>query len=160
VHVPLIVRWPAGLPSDTRVADTVRLIDVFPTMVEQLRLPSVSAAQGRSLLPLLADPAPAAPLPAFAEAVKKGPQQYALYQGDWKLILHADTGSALLYNIADDPLEQNDLAANAPAQLKSLTAQVREWLDRNRHLAADAPAEEVPLTPDRLDRLRSLGYVE
>ncbi|UCG16865.1 MAG: sulfatase [Phycisphaerales bacterium] len=160
LHVPLIVRWPTALPADTRVADTVRLIDLFPTLVEQLRLPKVSRAQGRSLLPLLADQAPAAPLPAFAEAVKKGPEQYALYRGDWKLILHADSGSARLYNIADDPLEQRDLAANAPAQLKSLTALVQERLGRNRRLAAGEPVEEIPLTPDRLDRLRSLGYVE
>ncbi|MHC4867678.1 MAG: sulfatase family protein, partial [Planctomycetota bacterium] len=53
-HVPLIVRWPGVIPEGAEVYETVRTIDVMPTILELCRLPVPEAVQGQSLLPLFA----------------------------------------------------------------------------------------------------------
>ena len=53
-HVPLIVRWPTVIPEGAEVFETVRTIDLMPTILELCRLPVPEAVQGQSLLPLFA----------------------------------------------------------------------------------------------------------
>ncbi|MHC4752727.1 MAG: sulfatase, partial [Planctomycetota bacterium] len=53
-HVPLIVRWPGVVPEGAEVLETVRTIDLMPTILELCRLPVPEAVQGQSLVPLLA----------------------------------------------------------------------------------------------------------
>jgi len=49
----------------------------------------------------------------------KTPNARALRQGDWKLIVY-NNGKAELYNLARDPYEQTDLAADDPDLLVRL----------------------------------------
>lgn len=51
VHVPLIVRSPWPLPA-RRVATTVELVDIMPTILEALAIAPGKTQQGKSLLPL------------------------------------------------------------------------------------------------------------
>jgi arylsulfatase A-like enzyme len=53
-HVPLIVRWPGVVPEGAEVFETVRTIDLMPTILELCRLPLPGGMQGQSLVPLLA----------------------------------------------------------------------------------------------------------
>jgi arylsulfatase A-like enzyme len=53
-HVPLIVRWPGGLQEGAEVFETVRTIDLMPTILEICRRPLPEGMQGQSLVPLLA----------------------------------------------------------------------------------------------------------
>ncbi len=53
-HVPLIIRWPGVVPEGAEVFETVRTIDLMPTILELCRLPLPEGMQGQSLLPLLA----------------------------------------------------------------------------------------------------------
>jgi arylsulfatase A-like enzyme len=53
LRVPLLMRWPNGLPAGRRVQALVRLIDLFPTLTELARLRTPAALEGRSLLPLI-----------------------------------------------------------------------------------------------------------
>jgi arylsulfatase A-like enzyme len=52
-HVPLIIRWPGVVPEGAEVYETVRTIDLMPTILELCRLPAPEGMQGQSLLPLL-----------------------------------------------------------------------------------------------------------
>jgi arylsulfatase/arylsulfatase A len=54
-HVPLIIRWPGVIPEGAQVYETVRTIDVMPTILQLCRLPVPEAVQGQSLLPLFAE---------------------------------------------------------------------------------------------------------
>ncbi|MHC4560585.1 MAG: sulfatase family protein, partial [Planctomycetota bacterium] len=53
-HVPLIIRWPGVVPEGAEIYETVRTIDLMPTILELCHLPVPEAVQGQSLLPLFA----------------------------------------------------------------------------------------------------------
>ncbi len=52
-HSPLIIRWPGVVPEGAEVFETVRTIDLMPTILDLCRLPQPEAMQGKSLVPLL-----------------------------------------------------------------------------------------------------------
>ncbi len=164
LHVPLILRWPGVLPAGRRIAHPVRLIDLMPTLLDQLRLPQLDGMQGRSLTPDLAGRPPSAPVPAFAEGVKMGPEQKAVHLGDWKLMItepHGDRkATRQLYNLTIDHLEQTELSAQHAAKTESLTGLLARQVQENARLAADVEVKRVPLSPAELERLRSLGYID
>jgi arylsulfatase A-like enzyme len=80
----------------------------------------------------------------------------AVVAGDEKLIRDDQSGEIELYDLAEDPLELEDLADSEPER-------ARELLDvLERHLAAMATgartAEEATFTEGELQDLRDLGY--
>ena len=84
LHVPLILRLPAGDHSGRVIPDTVQLMDLFPTLAELAHAgPPREYVQGRSLLPLLAgEPYP--PRPILSEA--KLLEAHSITLDGWKLI--------------------------------------------------------------------------
>ena len=53
-NVPLALHWPGVIPAGLSIGETVSTMDMMPTVLELSGLPIPSAAQGRSLLPLIA----------------------------------------------------------------------------------------------------------
>ena len=161
LHVPLFLRWPGVLRSGKRVRRAVQLIDVMPTLIEQLSLPKVKGLQGRSLAGEIAAPGSGKPVVAFAEGAKIH-QQRAIYLDDWKLIIITQQeGSWLqLYNISSDPLEQNELSQTHKKELMRLVKALQYQSMMNEKQKDFPGAGTVSLTPEEEKRLRSLGYVE
>ena len=56
IRVPLIIGSARGLPKGARIGGRASLIDIFPTVLDYLRIKTPSFVQGRSLLPLLERP--------------------------------------------------------------------------------------------------------
>ena len=160
LHVPLILRWPGVLPAGRRVGATVRLIDVLPTIADQFRLAPLAGVQGISLLPhLQSGPAPA-PVAAFAESVKQGTEQKALYSGRLKVMYLEATPPRLdLFDIVADPHEQRSIAQQTdPRQLRALLTMVQRQMQENATLAATIESAAVPIDEAQRRRLESLGY--
>jgi len=159
LHVPLILRWPQGLPAGKRIAPTVRLFDIMPTLLEQLKIAPTEKLQARSLLGLIRGETNRSLL-AFAEAVKKKPGQKAVVLDEWKLLAHTEAGRYELYNLRDDPTEQRDLAARFPERV----AELQQWLDRqmaeNQALGAGTRVRHADVTEEELRRFQALGYLE
>jgi len=159
LHVPLILRWSGKLPRGTRIADLTRLIDLLPTLREQFDLQPLVTIQGVSLVPILAGDDRSDAITAYAEGVKIGPEQRAIYVGAWKLLLTVDTDEVNLYHIVRDPLEQEDLAAKHPKLAAELRALLMEQHERNKKLAEGVETQQAPLTDEQIERLRTLGYL-
>jgi arylsulfatase A-like enzyme len=166
VHVPMIVRWPAGVRGFQSVVDTpASLLDVAPTLVDGLALPNGIGFQGRSLLPVVFDRrALARPLYAYTRGLSDGtrpPRPERRIEADgWVAVLQEIEGTTRLYR-ASETLEQHDLAAEAPTQALFLTqtARLQEALNR-RILETLGAADVEELDAETIEELRALGYLQ
>lgn len=159
LHVPFILRWPGRL-SSKRIVPTVQLIDLMPTLIEQLQLEPVSGMQGRSLAADIAGKDSGKPVSTFSEAVKFGPNTIAVSQGGWKLIAKQGRKTSELYNIADDPYEQKNLFQQNSIKVKQLGMILTDQITINKNLASKTIPEQIQITPQEYERLKSLGYVK
>lgn len=161
LHVPLLLRWPGVLPAGLRVPSPVRLIDLGPTLLEQLGLPALAGAQGLSFAARLrGEPAADAPA-ALAEAVKAGPEQKALYRGRYKLV-QVGEGSGVrqrLFDLAADPDERVDAGPAAPEELAGLRRALGRQLAENRERARQLATERRAVSEQERRRLEELGYL-
>lgn len=157
LHVPLILRWPGDIPRGRKVANVVRLIDLYPTLLEQLGIVVPEGIQGTSLASLLREPPSDLALCAFAEGVKNKPNERAVVRDRWKLLVRDDEE---LFDLDADPMELFNAAAANAAQLADLRSRLELQVAENAGRAAavvDAP--RVPIGPKELERLKRLGYI-
>lgn len=161
-HVPLVLSWPAGLPRGLRVPGLMRGVDLAPTLVHALGLPALPDAEGESVLPRLVPGADLASRRAllFADRAKQVDDVLAVRSDE--LLLHADPElDPTLYELADDPSAQRDVAAEQPARLARLLETLDTWrLGRDaRRAALDAGRASVELDPELAASLAAMGYL-
>jgi hypothetical protein len=65
-----------------------------------------------------------------------------------------------LYRIGADPLERQELSAQHRAQANALASLLQDQINENKKLAAGVDVEHLPLSPEQIERLRSLGYLQ
>lgn len=159
LHVPLVIKPPAGSPHTAELAAAagaqVRLIDVVPTLLEGMQLPPLPDAMGRSLL----HGAPADPLLAETHAPAAPRTLFCLRDARHKLVFApaAHDGSPErfeLYDLTEDPGELRDLFAERGAEFAAWQAELRR--------AAELSAQRGTATPTVNERaaarLKALGY--
>jgi arylsulfatase A-like enzyme/Tfp pilus assembly protein PilF len=150
LHVPLIAHWPAGFsraPKD-RVDEPASLIDVAPTILDAVGIPTPKEMRGRSLI-----------APAGADIYSES--LYArnhfgtasirsLRSGNYKYI---DGPKPELYDLAADPKELHNLYDQQRQQAAKLAERVATF--------RGAPTAAKPAAPksDSARALRSLGYL-
>jgi len=135
LRVPLIIRWPGVAPAGAVCEEPVSSIDFYSTVLEMADLsgdPQHNAAvDGRSLAPLLKDPA--ARLPR-EELFFHYPHYYAttspvsaILARDWKLLEYFEDGRLELYHLGRDPSETRNVAAQEAAVTRRLHERLRAW---------------------------------
>ena len=172
LHVPLILRWPDVLPAGKRVRRLASLIDLMPTLLEQLRIPSGENLQGTSLVDHMSGTLPDMPLMRFAEAVKAGPKQYALFADVTKLIVTAIPARQLpdgtmskdrerhqLFSLGTDPSEMYNVSAQNGAVVKQLEPLMMKILRTNMMTKPELIPTRKPVNQREIDQLAALGYV-
>ena len=126
LHVPLLVRLPAGAHAGTVVDRPVRSIDIAPSILEWLSLPRPEGFTGGSLAEAIAAPDEDGE-PLFATATQaQFPTRYAVRTRTQKLIESIDSGTRELYQVGTDPGEERNVAA---AGLETSTGLVRSLED-------------------------------
>ena len=133
IREPLIVRWPGAVPARVTCDRPTYFADWLPTLAELAGVGGVPEnVDGVSFAPALRGEAQAPPEFLYWEFPAYGGQQ-AVRVGDWKAVRtglkrFAETaapGAAIptaLYDLAADPGETTDLAANRPDKLAELIA--------------------------------------
>jgi arylsulfatase A len=127
-RVPFIARWPGRIPADGVSKQTINLVDMLATTAalagEKLPPASEAAEDSYSVLPALLGQQPAKPLRADM-LVQNADGVLAIRQGPWKWIegkpvvrkvLPVREGECKpqLYNLDEDPAEQQDVAHQHP----------------------------------------------
>jgi arylsulfatase A-like enzyme len=132
LRVPTIIRWPGRIKP--RVTDQpIVNIDWAPTLLALAGLKIPAGLDGQDQSPLLLGTRTDQPERVFYWHFphynnQGGRPAGAVREGDWKYILHYDTGRAELYNLADDVAEQHDVAAEHVGLVARLDELHKTWL--------------------------------
>ncbi|MGD9980755.1 MAG: arylsulfatase [Hyphomonadaceae bacterium] len=130
LHVPLIVAGPGV--AQQRIDTRAFVTDIAPTLLERAGVAADAAAMdGFSMSALLANEAPHAREPQVPLGVEVSGHS-ALYRGDYKLVRTPPPlgdSNWRLYDIAQDPGETTDLAAQMPELAASLLADYQAYAE-------------------------------
>ena len=130
VRVPAIARWPGRIPKSTLSDALVTSMDLFPTLVSLAgaQLPGGVTFDGKDIGPILFDH-PGAKSPHANFYYYSLTHLQAVRAGRWKLVLPRQANSPytlwigrytdavekpMLFDLENDPGEQNDLAGQYP----------------------------------------------
>ena len=103
---PMLFVAPGVTKPGGRCGRPVGLIDIYPTLVELCGLPPRGELEGKSLVPLLADPKASWDRPALT-TYRRG--NHSIRSERWRYTRYAD-GREELYDHDNDPLEWTNLA--------------------------------------------------
>jgi len=130
IHVPFIAQWKGRIPAGRVIEHPVIQVDVLPTAIAAAggAIQPEWKLDGANLLPCLEGKTQAPPHDAL---YWRFGVQYAVRQGDWKLVKPHLDSVPLLFNLINDPGEKTDLAASQPDRVKQLQALWDGWNARN-----------------------------
>jgi arylsulfatase A-like enzyme len=126
IRTPTVVNW-RGKLSTGQVDSPVGVVDWMPTFASLAGADAPTPEwDGRDIWPVITGGEESGPRKLFWNF--HGGDALGMRFGDWKLIIHEVGGVTRreLYNIADDPYEQHDLAAALPEKVAELAAMIEE----------------------------------
>lgn len=153
VHVPLIVRLPAGARAGERVTTPVSHADLVPTLVDLVGGPHDASLEGQTLLH------DAPPRPVWSEVIYQYGEARALVDGTRKLVVthEGDRTTTALFDLKADPAERSPLPASDPDTTR-LAAELDQRVEAARR--ARSVADETVVDGEGEKRLRALGYLK
>lgn len=144
--VPLIISGPSIPENETREA-LVYLYDLFPTLANLSGLPAPDGIDGQNLAPVLT-----------GQATEVRSSLYTVYRNtvravrtdEWKLIRYPRRNYTQLFNLKEDPLEINNLAALPENQNKvdEMMALLGKWYTLTNDTATMNPKTFLRLEYD------------
>ena len=143
IRVPAIFRWPGRIPAGKALSQVGIMMDLTATIlaVTNSPVPAEAKLEGTNLFPLLEDGAQRTDRTLFWRITGQARRQRAVRQGDWKLLL--DAGNPMLFNLAADVGERNDLANQRPDLVRRLFPLITQWeldVDTESGVANEAAA--------------------
>ena len=134
IRVPLVFAGP-GVPAGARVDGYAYLLDIYPTLCDLVGIDTPTSVEGRSLVPMIADPAARVREElyfAYADQIRSvKDDRYKL-----SLYAHGDANYAQLFDLRDDPDELVNLIGDGERRpiVERLFGRVSElsveWDDR------------------------------
>jgi len=146
-HVPFFARWPKVISPGTRFENPVSHLDIFSTAaaVSGANIPKDRQIDGVDLLP-------------FIKGEKKGDPHESIfwrqgyYRGvlnkGWKMTVSKRPKKVWLFNLNEDPTEQNNVAGQNPDKVAELQA----LLEAHNAEQAESLWESVIEGPIRVDK--------
>jgi arylsulfatase A-like enzyme len=131
IRMPAILSWNKRIPAGRTVAGVGAAMDVFPTFLEWAGMPADTASiDGRSVAGMVQRDQPSPHAAVFWRYLK----QYAVREGDWKLILNppsvpgdqVDT-DVWLSNLREDPGEKKNYVSEQPEIVARLRRSIEKW---------------------------------
>lgn len=130
-RMPLIIHDPRRRSARLFKHVPVESVDVMPTVLELVGLPTPLQAQGKSLVPLLDGLDTGLGRTAVITLSDDSSTAIVSAEG-WKLIASRTGAEPELYYLPADAGERNNLARSYPTQVETLVAQLDAWAQANR----------------------------
>ena len=167
LHVPLLIKLASTGSDRPRIEIRVGLVDIAPTLLQEVGIPTPQAMQGESLLALM-KPSPKRAANTKSEDTSLDRPQYAETDYPYRAFgwsslrawrggkyLYVDAPRPELYDQSVDPAAAHNLASSSPGVAATMAAQLEQF----RHKTERAGATEAVLTPHQAEQLQALGYV-
>jgi len=132
LHVPLIIRYPGRVPAGKRVAGYNQHKDLVPTLLELANIDTDIAFDGESLTSLISGE-----VTSFESEIYITECTWMRKHGwrtpEWKLIVALEPDFHFkppveLYNLIQDPDENNNLAETHPDIVNVLETRMKDWI--------------------------------
>lgn len=147
VRVPACMRWTGTIKPKTTCNTPITSVDFLPTFAKLAggQLPTTQPIDGTDISPLLhGKNIPERSIfwhfPLYLRGVGltidvpggktyswRGFPSTSLRRGDWKMIEFHEDDTVGLYNLKEDPGEQNNLAASMPDRVAQLRGELNQW---------------------------------
>jgi arylsulfatase A-like enzyme len=121
IRVPMCAVWPGKIEPGSRSERVAMTMDLFPTICEAAGVRINHEIDGQSILPMLVGGGQEAEERFLFWVLREGggywgheywgQDRYAVRYGDWKLLQNSPFEPLRLFNLKDDPGEQNPLGA-------------------------------------------------
>ncbi|MFG0253739.1 MAG: sulfatase-like hydrolase/transferase, partial [Rhodopirellula sp. JB053] len=158
IRVPGLISWPHQIKAGSTYESPLITLDLLPTFVAAAggSPTSTQNLDGVNMLPYLQGEITTTPHDTLHWKMET---RGAIRAGDWKLLRFPDR-PAELFNLADDPSEQHDLARQRPELVRSLFRKMFAWeQELQRPLFMLRRAEEG-WSSRRTDQFRSPPQVD
>jgi len=158
LKVPLIFHSPDVIPEGIKINDQVRTIDIFPTILDFIKIDIPKYCQGGSLIPLLE-----------GKKIKKIKEAYAetyyplisygwsglksIRTAEWKYV---QAPQPELYDLERDPAEKENVFAKRNKIALELGNKLKKL---EKQISSGRKPVTRELTPEDQEKLRALGYV-
>lgn len=164
LHVPLIFHFD---DSDTfeakRIKEQIRLIDIFPTIVDMRIADYKGLIQGKSLLPLILSEDKKNRI-AFSEYARYHEEKKSIILYYYKYIYYAETKNEELYDLHSDLHELYNLIDQFPEIASKMNLQLMQIINNSENLGKilSKKEDEIPvvLNGKIKEKLKSLGYIQ
>ncbi|NRB50873.1 MAG: sulfatase-like hydrolase/transferase [Saprospiraceae bacterium] len=134
LKVPTVMVWKDKILAGSSSKYKALSMDLFPTLVEAAGLKTTHAIEGKSFLPtLLGQEQSDIDRPLFFSR-REGGSRYggltiqAVQLNNWKLLQNSPFAPQELYNLAEDPAEENNLIDTEKEKFRELNALMRKHL--------------------------------
>ncbi len=162
LRVPLIFKLPAQRFAGTRLPNTVRSVDIAPTILQLLGLQLPATNQGESLVPMISGKRGGTDLPVYAETY------YPKIHFNWSPLFgylsgrskYIEAPDAEFYDLSKDPKELSNSYSSNQALAGRMKAELQAFQKRYSYsdTRPDLSAQKQ-MDPETVARLKSLGYI-
>jgi len=124
IRVPAIMRWPGVIPAGQVTSQVGITMDITATILAaaQADLPLNYQPEGMNLLPIVSGRSPEVDRTLFW----RSNMGVAVRSGDMKLVMEGPRRS-FLFNVSEDPAENNDLTNRGQADVRRLRGLLDAW---------------------------------
>jgi arylsulfatase A-like enzyme len=134
LHVPFILRYPGKVPAGKRVKGYNRLQDLVPTLMDLAEIDPGISFDGKSVMPLVRGEVSSYESEFYITECT-WMRKHGWRTPEWKLIVALEPDfhfkpEVELYNLIEDPGENNNLAESCPEVVELLKGRMDAWIAR------------------------------
>ena len=129
-QVPFSISAPGVTQPNSKCNRAVQLLDIYPTISELAGLPVPEHCQGKSLVPLLKDPAAQWNHPVVTVSSKPIGLTYAVRTEKWAYLKYMDEGEEL-YDLEKDPDELTNLLHKNSPEYQPVVERLQKHIPAN-----------------------------